>query len=493
VISSLKACGKRIVHCHGVFDLLHIGHLRHFEQAKALGDVLVVTLTADRFVYKGPRRPVFSESLRAEALAALSCVDFVAVSRWPMAVELIRTLKPDFYVKGSDYKDATRDVTGGIDLERGAIEEVGGAIAFTDDITFSSSALINRNLPVFEKEVGRYIRAFSEKYAYENLLGIIEDLRSLRVLVVGEAIVDEYAYCEAIGKSGKEPMLAIKQLSEEKFAGGILAIANHVANFADTVGLVTFLGDDGLYDHFISTNLNPGIDSKLLIRKNSPTIVKRRFIESYFFSKLLSVYNINDSPLDKEDEGILCATLAETVPQYDAVIVVDFGHSMMTQRVAETICDHARFLAINTQSNAGNFGYQTIFKYPRADYVCVTENEARLEVRDRISPMTEVIPILSERLACQRVVITRGMLGSIGYDREQGFQEAPSLAGEVKDRMGAGDAFLSITALCAACAVPLDALQFIGNTVGAQAVATVGHRESISRSKLLKFMSSLLK
>src|SRR5437016_229254 len=101
---SLRAKGKKVVQCHGVFDLLHIGHIRHFEQAKKLGDVLVVTLTRDPYVNKGPHRPVFAQDLRAEAIAALGCVDYVALNETPMAVEAIKSLKPHFYVKGSDYK-----------------------------------------------------------------------------------------------------------------------------------------------------------------------------------------------------------------------------------------------------------------------------------------------------------------------------------------------------------------------------------------------------
>ena len=72
VVADLKAKGKKIVHCHGVFDLLHLGHIKHFEEAKTLGDVLVVTITPDEFVNKGPNRPAFTTLLRLEALALLN-------------------------------------------------------------------------------------------------------------------------------------------------------------------------------------------------------------------------------------------------------------------------------------------------------------------------------------------------------------------------------------------------------------------------------------
>src|SRR5437764_645196 len=117
-----KRAGKTVVQCHGVFDLMHIGHIRHFQEASKVGDILVVTITPDRYVNKGPHRPVFTELLRAEAIASLDCVDYVAVNKWPMAVEAIQLLKPDVYAKGSDYRDAATDHTGGIALERQAVE-----------------------------------------------------------------------------------------------------------------------------------------------------------------------------------------------------------------------------------------------------------------------------------------------------------------------------------------------------------------------------------
>jgi len=112
ILVSLRAGNKKIVYCHGVFDLLHVGHIRHFEQAKRLGDTLVVTVTPDRYVNKGPHRPAFAEDLRAEAIAALDCVDYVAINKWPTAMETIELLKPDIYAKGTDYKDAQKDYTG---------------------------------------------------------------------------------------------------------------------------------------------------------------------------------------------------------------------------------------------------------------------------------------------------------------------------------------------------------------------------------------------
>ena len=488
-----KAQGKKVVHCHGVFDLLHIGHIRHLEEAKQLGDLLVVTVTPDRYVNKGPSRPAFNETLRAEAIAALDCVDHVAINRWPMATETIQLLRPDFYVKGSEYREDEKDLTGGITLEAQAVKSVGGSLVFTDDITFSSSNLINRHLPVLDKDASDYLAGFSSRYSDTDIIGVLDRMRPLKVLVVGEAIIDEYQYCQAIGKSSKEPMLAVRQLHVERFAGGILAVANNVANFSDNVGMVTVLGAQNSHEEFIKDNLDSRIDATLLYRSNSPTIVKRRLIEEYHFTKLLEVYEMNDGPVERADNEDLCAALRQQVPQYDVVMVVDFGHGMISEEAMDVICSASRFLALNSQSNAGNLGYNAISKYTRADFVCMSEDEIRLETRDRQSDLKKLIVKVSETLQCGNVVVTQGKGGCSCYNSAEGFYEVPAVADHVVDRMGSGDAFLSVAALCVAQQAPIEMVGFIGNVVGAEAVATVGHRTSIQRVPLIRHIQTLLK
>src|SRR6266487_5237423 len=151
-LATVRESGKKIVHCHGVFDLLHIGHIKHLEAARTFGDVLVVTITPDRFVNKGPHRPAFPERLRAEALASLACVDYAAINQWPTAVETIELLKPSLFVKGIVREAGQRDHSDAIEQEEAAIEAVGGQMIYTDEETYSASALINRFMEVFTPE-----------------------------------------------------------------------------------------------------------------------------------------------------------------------------------------------------------------------------------------------------------------------------------------------------------------------------------------------------
>ena len=168
-LHSLRDEGKSVVQCHGVFDLLHFGHIRHFESARRFGDVLVVTVTPDRFVHKGPGRPVFNERLRAESIAALECVDFVAINEWPTAAETIALLRPAVYCKGSDYADRESDITRGIQVEEAAVQKVGGRIEFTTDVTFSSSELLNQYYGVYPEEARRFLEGFKIHHTPESV------------------------------------------------------------------------------------------------------------------------------------------------------------------------------------------------------------------------------------------------------------------------------------------------------------------------------------
>lgn len=492
-LGTLRQNGKRIVLCHGVFDLVHIGHIRYFEEARQFGDILVVTVTPDRYVNKGPHRPAFAEQLRAEALAALVGVDFVAINEWPTAVETIGLLRPDVYAKGPDYGDASTDRTGGIKLEEDAVKQVGGRLAITAGITFSSSNIINAHLSDFPKETQDYLAELRERHTIDEVVGYLDSARNLKVLVVGETIIDEYQFCVAIGKSSKEPTLAVRLETTERYAGGALAISNHVANFAGPVGILTVSGGEPEYEDFIALNLNPALKRHVVRRPGVPTIVKRRIIERYFFHKLLEIYEIADRTATADEDNEVCALLSRLAPDYDVVLVSDFGHGLMTSKAVATVQKGAKFLAINVQSNAGNMGFNTISKYTRADYASVTETELRLDAKDNSSDLPHLMARISKHLGTSNVAATMGRSGCSIYEKNGRLTVAPALATRVVDRIGAGDAFLSVTALCAAQGAPADVIAFIGNVVGAEAVRTVGNSRPLDKLSVIRHIESLMK
>ncbi|HVL13519.1 MAG TPA: PfkB family carbohydrate kinase [Gemmata sp.] len=491
-LDGLRAAGKRVVHCHGVFDLLHIGHVRHFEQARKLGDVLVVTLTPDRFVNKGLGRPAFTETLRAEFLASLGCVDFVAINRWPTAVDTIKLLKPNVFAKGSEFR-GLNDTIGHVGREADAVREVGGEIAFTEDLVYSSSGLINQYLSPYPDTVRDFLADFATRHSAEQVLAPLRAAEDLRVLVVGETIIDEYTYCEAIGKSGKEPVLASRFLGTDRFGGGVLACANHLAGFVKQVDVFTQLGEGRDEEAFVRGVLKPTVTPIFLEKPGSPTIVKQRFVEKYLSQKMFEVYRMNDAPLDARADGELCHQLRRILPNYDLVIVADYGHGMLSANAIDVLCRESRFVAVNTQSNAGNHGFNMVSKYPRADYVCLAQREVALETRNQQLTGEEMAEHVAAKLDCPRVMVTRGSAGTLYHTAPNGFARVPALATKVVDRVGAGDAVLCVTSLCAALGAPPEVTAFLGNVVGAEAVAILGNQRSVERVPLFRHVECLLK
>ncbi|MDD5109282.1 MAG: PfkB family carbohydrate kinase [Candidatus Omnitrophica bacterium] len=493
IIEGLKSKGKKIVQCHGVFDLVHLGHIRHFNQAKKEGDILVVTLTKDQFVRRGPGRPYFNEYLRAEVLASLAVTDYVSLLNSPTAVEAIRILKPDVYAKGPDYRDKDKDVTGKIREEEDAVKSVGGRLFVTDDITFSSSKLLNSFIDVFPERTVKYLKALGKRYPLDSISKKIEHLSNLNVLIIGDAIIDQYHYCAPMGKSSKEHLVVNKYCSEEYFAGGALATANNAASVCGKVDLLTVLGEKDSFEGFIRSKLNVNIEPVFITRPDTGTIIKRRFVSVSVGRKLFEICYMDDSCIPKEIESKVLSRLDKTIRKYDLVISNDFGHGLLTKNIIKLICAKAKYLAINVQTNSANIGFNLVTKYPSADCVCIDEMELRYATHDRFNDLRAHMKKIYNQLKCKNIIATRGSSGSMSYTAGDGFYETPAFAYKVIDPIGAGDAFFAFVAPCFASGMPQDLASFIGNVAGSLATQIVCNREAVNKVDVLKFITRLLK
>lgn len=488
----LKKQGKTIAQCHGCFDLLHPGHIKHFQAAKENADIVVVTITPDRFVNKGPGRPVFTEQLRMESIAAIEAVDFVALNHWPTAVETIKMIKPDYYVKGQDYKDREKDLTKGIYDEEDAVKSVGGKLLFTEEITFSSSHLINAHFNPHGSKTQDFVNTLKKKYDGEFILNEIEKLNKLKVLVIGDTIIDEYHYCAPLGKSSKSPTISSIYLREEVFAGGVLAVANHLEQFAGEVKMVTCLGKQNLQDKVIKKNLSPGVEAKFFEREDGPTNTKRRYLDKYMNIKLFEVTFMNDKHIDEKLENEVITYLKKELPKYDVVLVTDFGHGFITPNIIKFIEAAGKYVGVNAQTNSNNYGYNYITKYKNIDYISIDEKELRLPFGDNYGDVESLIKKLKKVTKADKIQITLGQEGSVLYEKNK-FYRAPAVARSVKDSVGAGDAVLSFTTLCAYQGVPAEVTAFVGNCVGALAVEIIGNAHPVYKKDLVRFVQHFLK
>lgn len=494
ISADAKKKGLKVVLAHGVFDLVHLGHVRHLEAAKREGDVLMVSVTDDHHVNKGPGRPVFPAPMRAEMLASLHMVDWVVINDAATAVSVLKVLNPSIYIKGSEYAKAEEDITGKIADEQAAVEAGGGRIVFTDDIVFSSSSLINQFMDVYHPELRDYLENVREKSSLDEITGWLEKVADFKVLLVGDAIIDEYQYVSPMGKSPKENMIATQFLNREIFAGGVFAAANHVANFCSEVEVITCLGREESYEDLIRSHLKPNVKLNAIYREGKPTTRKCRFVDWHYLRKMFEVYFFEDAPLPGEYQQELDALILQRAGQFDLVIVTDFGHGLIGPSSVRALEENARFLAVNAQSNSANHGYNLITKYPKASYICIDAPEARLAVSDKFSDIESVIrEKLAPRTQCERIIVTHGDQGCITYDVKEGIHRVPAFTNTIVDTVGAGDAFLSVTSPFVASGAPLNLVGFIGNAAGAMKVGIVGHRRSIEKVPLIKYITRLLK
>jgi len=492
-IAEYKSQGLKVVMCHGVFDLVHIGHIRHFKQARELGDVLVVTVTPDRFVNKGTNRPVFTENLRLEALASFDAINFVALNNAATTTETLRLLRPDIYCKGAEYKQQQVDAATNMTPELNVASELGIEVEYTEDIVFSSSSLLNSHFSSHDTKTDQWLKGFRDKYSAEEIIGYIKGMASLKVVVIGEAIIDEYVYCEALGKSSKDPVLACKYTGKDTFAGGSLAVANHLAGFCGQVELITLLGERKRREEFVRESLQANVKFHFVTKNQAPTIHKRRYIEQYSQHKLFEMYDIDDHPLlagGPEESALLDLVDASDV---DVVIVADYGHGMMSPALIKAVVEKTAFLTINTQSNAGNRGFNSISRYPRADYICLAKHEVCLETRLRDAALEDLLMELANRIDCNRFTVTNGKNGSLHYEKERGVTEVPAFATKVVDRVGAGDSLLAVSSCLVAQGVPWEVVGFVGNLAGAQTVAELGNRVPVDQIALCKHVIATLK
>lgn len=484
----------KTVLCHGVFDLLHLGHFEHFNKAKKLGDILIVSVTSDRFVNKGPNQPYFNLAERIKALSNIESIDYILESDQPDAIEVIKTIKPNIYCKGKDYKKNKDDLTGKIVQENNTLKKFGGKIFFTDEVSFSSSKLLNKTNLLMSETQNKFINYIKNKYKFEKIKNIIDNFNQIKVLIIGETIIDKYVFCEAVGKSGKDPMLVLREINQNKYLGGAAAVSNHVSEFSKKIKLVSIKGASKLENYFIQDNLNKFTKKKYFNIDNSPTIVKTRFVHKNTNHKMLGVYKVEDKNLSAKKTKEIIDYLKGQIPNYDVVMVFDYGHGFLNSKISKFISKNANFFALNAQINSMSLGSHSIEKYNQASCLIINESELRHELRGNIGSVEKLVKILSKKIKFKECVVTMGDKGALVYSsKDNKFFKCPAFASKIIDKIGAGDSFLPFYALSSFHTKDIYLSLLLGSLSAAQSVESIGNSQTVNRVKMLKTLSHLLK
>jgi len=480
LVADLRRKGKRVAHARGAFDLLQRSSIARLEVARTQVDALVVTIAL-----QGDGAfpaPVLDPKLRAEVVASLPFVTAVAVEDGAAADACVARIGADVIVPDPEAPPSEASIPADLPSTHHVL-----------DASVRKEVVYAKREP-FSPEADAFLRRFRSRYTATDVIRALEALRPLRALVVGDAIIDEYHFVRPYGMPLKAPIIAAQLLDVESYAGGILAVANHIAGFCGEVHLVTALGGEDTRETFIRRNLRGNVDPKFFVRPGAPTTTKRRYLRRFLLQKLFEVGVFDDRPLADDLDAELAEYLKGVLSKYDLVVVADFGHGLLSRRSIEAIAASPTFLSLNTQLNSINYGYHVLTKWPRADYACIDEEETRMACRDRLGPVEDLLGGLAAALGCRTMTVTRGHHGSMTYSRGQGDPVVvPILSRQVIDTIGAGDAYLAITAPCVRMAYPPELVGFIGNAVGALAVRIVGNESPVDPEELIEFVHVLMR
>lgn len=491
----LKKENKRIALCHGVFDLIHPGHITHFQQAKEMADILVVSVTAEKYVRKGPGRPYFNDEMRLRFLEAIECIDYVMLSDGYTVDDIVESVEPDFYVKGEEYSRESEDITGKMSEERALVERHGGKVKYTTGQVYSSTKLINRAMHGLPEDVIRYMEEFKKKYSMEDIKTYTQQAEKLKILVIGDVIIDKYTYCSVQGLMSKDMGYSARLNYSEEYLGGAIAIARHLSTFNENVTLMSMIGDEEDIRLKLFDELADQMQLRLTYSKTFPTIVKHRYLTKNTkreeYRKVFSINNIPE-PMEYGESAReeFKRRLKEKIGEYDAVFLCDFGHGLVDEETKNIVEEKARYLILNCQSNSTNLGMNLITKYKRADVFSLDQKELKLAFPVYAAREQEALEQLRQHLKGSGW-LTRGSLGAYGI-AEGELYECLALTLTVRDTIGAGDAFFAVAGLYAAAGAPVEMGTFMGNIGGALGANIVGNKEAVEKVNVLKYASTLM-
>ncbi len=437
---------KTTVMCHGVFDLVHPGHIRHLLYAKDKADVLIASLTADAHITKAHYRPFVPQDLRALNLAALEMVDYVVIDPNPTPVENLSRIQPDFFAKGYEYQASGLNPKTAEEIA--TLRSYGGDILFTPgDIVYSSSHLIDTGPPDIALEKLLALME-AEGLTFDRLRRILDQFEGKTVHVVGDTIVDSLSYTTMIGGMTKTPTPSVRFDSRVDFIGGAAIVAKHLRAAGAKVTFSTILGKDPMKDFVLEGLAEAGVDVLPIIDSARPTTNKNAFVCDDY--RLLKVDTLDNRSITDAQAEEFAKHLSKSAAE--AVVFSDFRHGIFNRRTIPglTAAIPANTFRVADSQVASRWG--NILEFKGFDLVTPNEREARFSLADQDTGVRPLAAKLHEEADCKTVILKlgdRGVLtcrqGKEGDPRS--FFVVDSFVDRVVDAVGAGDALLAYATL----------------------------------------------
>jgi len=437
-----------VIMCHGTFDVVHPGHVRHLLYAKSKGDILVTSLTCDRHVMKdrGGARPYVPEELRAVNLAAFEMVDHVIIDPEPTPLASIGTIQPDYFAKGYEYNaDGLPPLT---QEEMKIVESYGGEMIFTPgDIVYSSSSILELASPKIGIE--RLVTLMqAEGVSFDDLRMTLDKIGGLRVHVIGDTIVDSYSYCTMIGGMTKTPTFSVRFDNRQDYVGGAGIVAKHLKAAGAEVIFSTVLGEDELKDYVLDDIAEAAVDCRPVIDETRPTTNKNAFIAGGY--RLLKVDTLDNQAISQHILDSLCETISGT--ESDIVVFSDFRHGMFNKQTIPALIEAVPDGVFRVADSQVASRWGNILEFQGFDLITPNEREARFSLADQDSGVRPLALNLFNEANCKTLILKLGDRGIITYRTGEpgdyrAFFTVESFADNVVDAVGAGDALLAYATL----------------------------------------------
>jgi cytidyltransferase-like protein len=437
---------RKVIMCHGVFDVVHPGHLRHLLYAKSKADILIASLTADQHISKGHYRPHVPQDLRAINLSAFEMIDFVIIDADPTPLKNLALIKPDIFAKGYEYQASGLPLKTQEELD--VIRSYGGEIIFTPgDYVLSSSRLIDAAPPSLRVE--KLITLMeSAGLTFDKLRRVIDSLAGQKVHVVGDTIVDTLTYTSMIGGQTKTPTMSVLFEKKSDYIGGAGIVAEHLRAAGADVTFSTVLGEDGLKDFVLDGLSRFGVKCKPVIDKTRPTTNKNAIIAGGY--RLLKLDTLDNRSIS--DEVVLGLTKAIAEQAADAIVFSDFRHGIFNRRTIPTLASAIPdgLYKIADSQVASRWG--NITEFQGFDLITPNEREARFALGDQDSGIRPLAASLYDAAKCKTLILKLGDKGVLtcrhgDHQAMDSFFVIDSFVDRLVDGVGAGDALLAYATL----------------------------------------------
>lgn len=469
----------RVVFVSGNFNVVHPGHLRLLNFAAECGDYLVVGLLDDQS--PGALVPA---NLRLEGLQAIGNVDRVLILPCPPEA-FVQVLKPEVVVKGKEHER-------NFNPEKRVVESYGGKLIFSSgEARFSSLALLQRELREIDLAAINRPLDYPERHAF-SLSGLsqqVEQFSRLRVVVIGDLIVDEYITCDPLGMSQEDPTIVVTPIKHDLFVGGAGIVAAHALGLGAEVAYFSVVGSDATADFARKTLADRGVRATLLPDDSRPTILKQRYRARG--KTLLRVSHLRQHDIGRDLVERMIASIAPALDGADLVIFSDFNYGCLPQplvdAVSEMCCARKVMMVADSQASSqlGN-----VARFHGMHLITPTEHEARLAMRDSTSGLVVLADALQRKCEARHVLVTLGAEGVLVHSPRQPSNglitdQLPAFNTSPKDVSGAGDSLLTCASMALAVGATVWEAAYLGSIAAACQVGRVGNTP-LSRDELLQ-------